>query len=290
MIFPGDVIILTYVAGKPVLTVDRGLETPATITRPRAVAAGSTQNRTVILKQQVRATPITSAIPAIPLDAIASLLTMGRIVEQFTLEAAPHILAGRADRLIFGPGDEFYARGNWTSNTSVYGLFREGDVYLDPETKEVLGFEAREVGLAKVMSRDGDLLTFELTSVTEDVRIGDRLLPTEERRVESTFYPTAPDESVVGVIMNVMGGVTQVGRNNVVVINKGTTNGLKVGNVLAIYKSGTVVRDRVAHDRVQLPVERSGLMMLFRIFDKMSYGLVLRTVEPLRVGDQVTNP
>ena len=75
-----------------------------------------------------------------------------------------------------------------------------------------------------------------------------------------------------------------------VVINKGTTNGLKVGNVLAIYKSGTVVRDRVAHDRVQLPVERSGLMMLFRIFDKMSYGLVLRTVEPLRVGDQVTNP
>ena len=281
MIFPGDVIILTYVAGKPVLTVDRGLETPATITRPRAVAAGSTQNRTVILKQQVRATPITSAIPAIPLDAIASLLTMGRIVEQFTLEAAPHILAGRADRLIFGPGDEFYARGNWTSNTSVYGLFREGDVYLDPETKEVLGFEAREVGLAKVMSRDGDLLTFELTSVTEDVRIGDRLLPTEERRVESTFYPTAPDESVVGVIMNVMGGVTQVGRNNVVVINKGTTNGLKVGNVLAIYKSGTVVRDRVAHDRVQLPVERSGLMMLFRIFDKMSYGLVLRTVEPL---------
>ncbi len=290
MIFPGDVIILTYVAGKPVLTVDRGLETPATITRPRAVAAGSTQNRTVILKQQVRATPITSAIPAIPLDAIASLLTMGRIVEQFTLEAAPHILAGRADRLIFGPGDEFYARGNWTRNTSVYGLFREGDVYLDPETKEVLGFEAREVGLAKVMSRDGDLLTFELTSVTEDVRIGDRLLPTEERRVESTFYPTAPDESVVGVIMNVMGGVTQVGRNNVVVINKGTTNGLKVGNVLAIYKSGTVVRDRVAHDRVQLPVERSGLMMLFRIFDKMSYGLVLRTVEPLRVGDQVTNP
>ena len=90
--------------------------------------------------------------------------------------------------------------------------------------QDIAYFEAREVGLAKVMSRDGDLLTFELTSVTEDVRIGDRLLPTEERRVESTFYPTAPDESVVGVIMNVMGGVTQVGRNNVVVINKGTTD------------------------------------------------------------------
>jgi|TARA_Y100000310_G_scaffold345037_1_gene461326 hypothetical protein len=291
MIFPGDVITLTYVAGKPVLTIDRDNEGEiATITRPQIRTSDRRGIETVVLRQKVRATPITSAIPAIPLDAVASLLTTGRIVEQFTLDGAPHIIAGKADRLIFGPGDEFYARGNWTSNNSVYGIFRKGNVYLDPQTKEVLGFEAREVGLAKVAQRDGDLLTLEMTSVTEDVRIGDRLLPTEERRVESTFYPNAPADRVVGVIMNVMGGVTQVGRNNVVAINRGASHGLEVGNVLAIYKSGTVVRDRVARDQIELPVERAGLMMLFRIFDKMSYGLVLRTEEPLRVGDEVTNP
>lgn len=296
LVYPGDVIILTYVAGKPVLTVDRGDEDKTiSVTAPEVIAAGRKaaapqQHKTVVLRQKVRSTPITSAIPAIPLDAVASLLTTGRIVEQYTLAAAPYILAGRADRLIFGPGDEFYARGNWTSNTSVYGIYREGNVYLDPETREILGFEAREVGLAKVLQRDGNLLTFELNSVKEDVRIGDRLLPTEERRVESTYYPTAPTEKIFGVIMAVMGGVTQVGRNNVVVINRGAANGLKVGNILAIYKSGKIIRDRVARDRVELPAERTGLMMLFRIFAKMSYGLVLRTVEPLRVGDEVTNP
>lgn len=295
MVFPGDVIVLTYVAGKPVLTVDRGGEDKtAKLTTREVVAATRTpvsqERETIVLKQKIRATLITSAIPAIPLDAVASLLTTGRIVEQFTLEGAPHILAGRADRLIFGPGDEFYARGTWTGNTSVYGIYRRGSVYLDPETKEVLGFEAREVGMAKVLARVGDLLTFQLTSVKEDVRIGDRLLPTEERRVESTFYPTAPDQKVTGVIMNVMGGVTQVGRNNVVVINRGAINGLRIGNVLAVHKSGTVVRDRFARDRVELPMERAGLLMLFRIFDKMSYGLVLQTEEPLRIGDEVTNP
>ncbi len=90
--------------------------------------------------------------------------------------------------------------------------------------------------------------------------------------------------------MSVMGGVTQVGRNSVVVLNRGAANGLILGNVLAIHKSGSIVRDRIAGERVQLPSERAGLLMIFRIFDRMSYGLVLRTEEPLRVGDQVTNP
>jgi len=289
MVFPGDRIVLTYVAGKPVLTVDRGKGATSRQSSDRKVPARR-DLETVVLKQKVRSSVINSAIPAIPLDAIASMLTTGRIVEQFTLEGAPHILAGRSDRLIFGPGDEFYARGNWDSDTAVYGIYREGNAYLDPETKAVLGFEAREVGMAKVVQREADLVTFELTSVKEDVRIGDRLLPTEERRVESTFYPTSPDTRVVGVIMNVMGGVTQVGRNSVVVVNRGTTDGLKVGNIMAIHKSGSVVRDRITKDRIQLPVVRAGLLMVFRIFDKMSYGLVLQTEEPLRVGDAVTNP
>ena len=301
LIYPGDVIILTYVEGRPVLRVDRGGADRISRDRtggdrtgrlpPSEARRPSTRDpNAVVLRQTVRATPITTAIPAIPLDAIASLLTTGRIVDQFTLDNAPYILAGRAEKLIFGPGDEFYARGDWTSNTSVYGLYREGNVYIDPETNELLGFEAREVGMAKVLVRDQDLLTFELTSVQEDVRLGDRLLPTELRRVESTFYPTAPDVEVAGVIMSVMGGVTQVGRNSVVVLNRGAANGLILGNVLAIHKSGSIVRDRIAGERVLLPSERAGLLMIFRIFDRMSYGLVLRTEEPLRVLDKITNP
>jgi hypothetical protein len=287
LIYPGDTIFLSFVDGEPRLSVERGEPGRTDKLSPQTRREGDRYQK---VDPRVRSTPLASPIPAIPLDAIASLLTTGRIVEQDTLENAPHILAGTADRLIFGPGDDFYARGNWTTDTSVYGIFRPGQIYRDPETREVLGFEAREVGSAAVKTRADDVYTMSLTAVKQDVRIGDRLLPTEERRVESIFFPAAPEDTVEGVIMTVLGGVTQVGRNDVVALNRGLENGLDVGHVLAIYKKGNVVRDRVNRELVQLPSERAGLLMVFRSFDKMSYGLVLRTEEPLRVGDVVRNP
>lgn len=288
LIYPGDEIILKYVGGEPRLSLQRGVESrTVSLTPAQPVRSG---DRFEKLAPRIRVSPLVSAIPAIPLDAIASMLTTGRIVEQDTLALAPHILAGSAGRLIFGPGDEFYARGNWDNETVVYGVFRGGRVYQDPDTREVLGFEAREVGLARVVSSDDNLRTFVLLSVKEEVRIGDRLMPTEERRVESTFYPKPPSEQINGVIMTVLGGVTQVGRNDIIVLNRGIQHGLDVGNVLAIHKRGPVARDRFTRELVQLPSERAGILMVFRSFDKMSYGLVLQTEEPLRVGDVVINP
>ncbi|MBL4679804.1 MAG: LysM peptidoglycan-binding domain-containing protein [Pseudomonadales bacterium] len=289
LIFPGDQISLNYVDGKPQLSVSRG-KTARTIklSPGQPVATG---NRNYKLKPRIRSSKLASSIPAIPLDAIASMLTTGRIVEQHTLANAPYILAGKADRLVFGPGDGFYARGEWPKDqTTVFGIFREGEVYLDPETREVLGFEAIEVGTATIEDKDGDLYTFSLGNVKQDVRLGDRLLPTEERRVESTFYPKAPSQYVEGVIMTVLGGVTQVGQNDVVAINRGTDSGLEVGDILAINKAGSLVVDRVQGDRVQLPSVRAGILLVFRNFEKMSYGLVLETEEPLRVGDVVQSP
>ena len=291
LIYPGDEIILKYVGGDPQLTLKRGPGSRTVKLRPeQSIRQG---DRFEKLEPRVRTSPLSSAIPAIPLDAVSSLMSTGRIVEEETLELAPYILAGRSERLVFGPGDQFYARGNWDEDTSVYGIFREGNIYKDPETKEIIGYEAIEVGLARAVDRDGDIVTFDLTSVKEDVRIGDRLLPTEERRVESTFYPTPPSQRVEGVIMTVLGGVTQVGRNDVVVVNRGTNDGIDVGTVLGINKKGARVRDRFAEEgprRVELPTERAGILMIFRAFERMAYGLVLHTTEPLRVGDVVKNP
>jgi hypothetical protein len=224
------------------------------------------------------------------LGAIAGLLNTGRIVGPDTLENAPHILAGESERLVFGPGDEFYARGEWESGTSVYGVFRPGQIFQDPVTGEVLGFEAQERGVATVLRRAADVLTLRLSAIKEDVRIGDRLLPTEERRVESMFYPASPDTKIDAVVMSLMDGATLVGKNQVVAINRGQLNGLEVGHVLAIYKSGKIVRDEVRREQVRLPSERIGLLMVFRTFEKMAYGLVLQTDEPVRVGYSLQNP
>jgi nucleoid-associated protein YgaU len=288
LIYPGDEIFLKYVGGDPQILLKRGPGERTYKLKPeQRVRQGDRYEKMV---PTVRVSPLESAIPAIPLDAVASLMTTGGIVEPDTLALAPRILAGKLETLVFGPGDRFYARGVWDEDTSTYGVFREGDVYVDPETKEILGYEAIEVGLAKAVAREGDVVTFVMKNVQEDVRVGDRLMPTEERRVESTFYPNPPDQEVKGVIMTVLGGVTQVGRYDVVVVNRGLNSGVKVGTVLAIAKKGALVRDQFAGDYVQLPTERAGILMVFRSFEKMAYGLVLQTTEPLHVGDFVQNP
>jgi len=288
LIYPGDKIFLKYVGGDPQISLKRGPGERTYKLKPQQrVRKGDRYEK---MEPAVRVSPLESAIPAIPLDAVASFMTTGRIVEHDTLALAPRILAGKHDTLVFGPGDRFYATGVWDEDTSIYGIFREGDVYVDPETGETLGHEAIEVGLAKAVAREGDIVTFEMKSVQGDVRIGDRLMATEERRLESTFYPTSPDQQVEGVIMAVLGGVTQVGRNDVVVVNRGLNSGVEAGTVLEIAKKGALVRDHFAGGYVQLPTERAGILMIFRSFEKMAYGLVLQTTESLRVGDFVRNP
>ena len=288
LIYPGDSITLNFVDGAPRLDVKRGdASRTYTMKDSQKVRQGDRNEK---LDPRVRISPLVSAIPAIPLDAIASMLAVGRIVEENTLAEAPYILAGRVDALVFGPGDEFYARGDWDEEDNIFGIFREGEVYHDPETNELLGYEARVVALARVLRRDDNVVTLKLTKVKEDVRQGDRLLPTEERRVESMFYPKPPEEEMEGFVMNVYGGMTQVGRNDIVLISLGLEDGLDVGHVMAVHKSGLMVKDRVRGDFVQLPNERSGLIMIYRSFEKMAYALVLQAGEPIRIGDAVLNP
>jgi hypothetical protein len=163
-------------------------------------------------------------------------------------------------------------------------------MYVDPETGEVLGQEATYLGIGRLSAQEGDISTLFISESREEVQIGDRVLPTEERRVNSTFFPTAPDADVHGAIISVFGGVTQVGQFDVVVINRGEREGIEIGHVLAIYRRGALARDRIANEMVQLPSERAGVMMVFRTFEKLSYGLVLAAERPLAVDDEVRNP
>ena len=140
------------------------------------------------------------------------------------------------------------------------------------------------------VAQDVDVATLRITGTREEVQIGDRVMPTEERRVEANFFPSAPDGEVEGELISVFGGVTQVGQYDVVVLNRGERENVEVGNILAIYKKGALARDRIAKETIRLPSERAGLLMVFRTFEKLSYGLVLVTERPLSVGDEVKNP
>ena len=269
LIYPGDIISLVYIDGRPRLTLQR--------------------SRDVKLSPGVKVLPHEEAISTLPLDVINNFLSRNRVVTEDEIEGSPYVVAGHEKRILTGFNDTFYARGEF-DETPAYGLYRIGEPYVDPETEEVLGIRAQDIGSAKVKTVDADIATLQATRVVEEVRIGERLLPHEERRLESNFYPSSPEGDIKGVIMAVEGGITQVGHLDVVAINRGEREGLVAGNILAIHKRGETVKDRVAKEQITLPSERAGLVMVFRTFEKMSYGLVMSADRPLAVNDLVQNP
>lgn len=166
LIYPGDIISLVYIDGRPRLTLER--------------------NRNVKLTPGVKVLPHAEAIPALPLDVINNFLTRNRVVTQEEVDGAPYVVAGYEKRLLSGTADTFYARGQF-DDTPAYGLYRIGKPYLDPVTEEELGIRAQDVGSAKLKTVDDDIGTLLATRVVEEVRVGERLLPHEERRLESIF-------------------------------------------------------------------------------------------------------
>ena len=132
---------------------------------------------------------------------------------------------------------------------------------------------------------------FEITRMTEEIRIGYRLIPLTEGILDSSFQPKSPDSDIEnGIMVAVSSGVTQIGPMNIVTINRGDREGLIVGDVLAIYQTGEVVQDPIQQEMVALPDVRAGIVMVFAVYEKASFGLVLTATRPLAVGDKVKNP
>jgi nucleoid-associated protein YgaU len=272
LIYPGDELYLTWVDGKPRLRLRRG--------------------RDVKLTPDMRVTPLDLAIPIIPLDQIGAFLLRHRIMSADDLNDSAYIVAGDQEHLLSGSGDRIYGRGHFADGERAYGIFRAGDAYYDPITNELLGYQAQDIGNAKLLSSNTDDVTeLEVTRVTEEVRISDRLLPMEERILDATFQPRAPAETIEnGFMIAVDGGVSQIGTTDIVVLNKGKRDGLEIGQVLAIYQAGELVHDKLAQENVQLPDTRAGLAMVFEAFEKASYAIVLKASRPLQIMDKVKNP
>ncbi len=273
LIFPGDQLSLVYEGGKPRIKVSRG-----------------TASRTVKLGPQVRVEPIDNAIPAIPLDKIGPFLSRSRVMGDAELNSAAYVIAGGDRHVVAGAGDELYARGNFNQEDEVYGVYRRGRTFTDPDTQEILGLEARDIGGVKFKSKQGEVARFQVNRSSEEIRVSDLLLPFEEDHLVATYYPRPPARPVSGKIIEVEEGVAGVGAYDVVVLNRGHKHGLDEGVVLAINKLGETVKDPRTGESLKLPDEQAGLMMVFRAYEKVSYAIVLEASRPLSVKDTFNQP
>jgi hypothetical protein len=272
LIYPGDELYLVWIDGQPRLRLRRG--------------------RNVKLQPNMRVDPLDLAIPSIPLDEISAFLRRHRIMSAEELNDSAYVLAGAQDHLLSAPGDRIFARGYFPEGERAFGIYRAGADYRDPITDELLGYQAQEIGNGNLVSSSREeVQTLEVTRVTEEVRLADRLLPMEERIIDATFHPRAPEREIVdGFMIAVDGGVSQIGNMDIVVLNRGRREGVEIGQVMAIYQAGKLIEDRVAGGNVALPDVRAGLLMVFEAFDKASYAIVLKADWPLKVMDKVKNP
>ncbi|MES9853276.1 MAG: LysM peptidoglycan-binding domain-containing protein [Candidatus Thiodiazotropha sp. L084R] len=269
LIYPGDELVLTYLDGRPILRLDRKGK----------------------LSPKIRATPLDQAIPTIPIDAIAPFLTRPYVVDENELEKAPYIVHFLDDHIVGGAGISYYARTIMEEQPKQYAIVRPEKPYKDPDTGEILGYEAIYIGTSE-LKRTGDPAKLLIASSEMEAIIGDRLIRSRDEEPLIDFQPREPDFPIEGRIISVLNGVSQIGQYNVVVLNKGGNVGLEPGHVLQILQGGDEIRDIVKGrgEKVKLPLEKAGYLMIFRTFEKVSFALVMNATKPLHVLDWVRPP
>lgn len=307
-IYPGQQLVLDKANGR------------ATLRAGRSGAGGGPPTDTIKVSPRTRYSALgDGTIPTLAAGAIEPFLAEPLIVDAAEFAAAPRIVATQEGRVLLSRGDRAYAKGDYAAGQTGkplsdakgqpldYRVFRNATPLKDPTTGEILGYEAQFVGKAELirgesvqdvagadgkMTRDSIPATIDIVSAKEEMRIGDRLIAEPELSSQN-YMPRAPGTPITGQIVSVYGSAVRfAAENQIVVVNRGSKDGLERGHVMAILKDGERLIDRTdpARPQIKLPNERNGLLMVFRTFDRLSYALVLQISDGVKVGDRIINP
>ena len=274
LIYPGDVLALTWVEGQPRVVLESG--------------------GPVRLSPRVRENPLSEAIYAIPYDKVSAFMARPNVLAAEQVDGAPYVVRGRDERLISAEGHDIYVRQfDGSAPGSRYSIYRVGDELKDPDDGDVLGYQGLFTGQAD-FRQAGDPATLLIVKSASETTEGDILLPAVSE-VKTDFIPHAPATALDGTIMSVSSDYqrTVTGAYDVVVINRGSHHGLQPGHVLAIWEPGEKVLDKTEQSvsrKVRLPDERIGLCMIFKTYERLSFALTLKSSREVRVGDTVLTP
>ena len=272
LIYPGDVLSIYYVDGQPRLGINRGDYKLSPSIRSRANIAE----------------PISIA-------GLRPFLLRPQIISEDQLKAAAHIVGSQDNRLIYGTGDKLYARGLEDKTVGArYSIFRPGKTLYNPKNpREVLGYEVIYASNTEVI-RGGDPSTIVLEKGVREVLRGDRLMPVEPNPADMQFFPHEPPAGTHIPVIALFDALSGIAQHQVAVIAAGTREGIEPGHVMAVNQAGiTVLDEHHTKDQtptIDFPEERSGIMLIFRTFEKVSYGLIMEAGRPIKIGDAAVNP
>ncbi|EPO0305528.1 LysM peptidoglycan-binding domain-containing protein, partial [Acinetobacter baumannii] len=238
---------------------------------------------------------LNNSVPVIPLENIKQWLENSTILPADSITNTPYVVGTADQRVLAGKGQTIYARGQGLINGQRYAVYREGEPYYFTDNKgkkHSLGVELLQVASGVAVSSEKDITTLELTdSYNAEVRRGDRVMPEEQATLPTLFYPVdAKQVTDGGKIIRVMGSIGRAAKNSVVTLDRGTTQGIQVGQVFDITQQGESIRDPKTKEVIQLPGQQIGSLMVFRTFDQLSYAYVLESDLPIKVGSSIQPP
>jgi hypothetical protein len=278
LIYPGQVLVLDRSGATPQLRLE-----------------------TVRLQPKVHSEPISKAIPSIPLSAIEPFLARPLVVDEAWIAQAPRIVATEESRVNIGPGGRAYTSA-LNTEIKAWEIYRPAKPVIDPENGDVLGYEAFHIGSAKPidfhprqtqLAAEGQPATLEIVSANREVGVHDRLAPSTSAGVIN-YAPHVPNFKIQGQVAAAYGGFkeSETGRNAIVALNRGRQHGVEVGHVLALHRNSKeqTYREGDVQATFKLPPEKYGLVFVFRVFDRISYAMVMNVSRPVLVSDYVRTP
>lgn len=274
LIYPGQIIVLDR--NGPYLSVGKQVGT-----------SGDTR-----LSPQVYATPADSPIASIPMDLIRQFL-VEPVVEEVPDDASkPTLVAVQDDRVLAGTGDIVFAK-NLTPGIESWQIYRRAEPLRDPVTNQILAYETVVTGTAQALSpsEGNKAAVLKVTKAKREINIGMRLAPTGKDDTVSLTPHSAP-ANLNGKVLGITDGVFETGRMGVISLGVGKNDGVVPGHVFALHRNRGQVRYTLdgRPETWELPEDRYGLVFVFRVFNRVSYALVVESNNSVRVGDDVRAP
>jgi len=282
-IYPGDVIVL-----------DRATGTLHIGEMPPPLPPVPVEKRDIVklspLIREVRSDR--GLISAIPLSEIRAFLAKPLVLESDDAATTPRIIGAYEHRELLASNDLAYVKNLPADKGTQWQIFRPSKKFIDPDTDELLGDEVKYLGDA-VVEKFANISTVRITEAVSEIAKGDYLAPaTSAKALAASYTPHAPDTQIAAKVISIYAGVEQAGQSAIITINKGRRDGLENGHVLALYQKGEVLKGGGFFNRhdTALPDVRYGLIFVFRIFNKVSYALVLQTRLPVELMDTAQTP
>ena len=257
------------------------------------IIAPPSDGRTVKWSPGMRIIERKRSIPKIELENIQHFLNRPQILSEEDMSDSAYIIANAEGSFYSTKDNQIYAGGlDNAAEGSQYTIVRFGQAYRSPledEDDEVLAYESIYLGEAR-LEQAGQPAILRITKAIKEIQNGDHLLPLEVSGFEDDFYPYSPDSLEDAYIIAVIDSDSFAAQYQIVVINKGLDDNIGRGYLLVVKEKSRLIYEKISEEDITLPSRKKGSLLVFRVFDRISYALVMSSSLPIKLLDRVTVP